>query len=56
MKFSRMEKMQTRPSQKSNLGLQQTQLVFYQLSYWDLAETQPERASSTLLLHLTATN
>ena len=46
MKFSRMEKMPTRPSQELNLGLQQTRLVLYQLSYRDQAETQPERATS----------
>ena len=46
MKFSGMEKMPTRPSQESNLGLQQTRLVLYQLSYQDQAETQPERVTS----------
>ena len=30
MKFSRMEKMPTRPNQESNLGLQQMRLVRYQ--------------------------
>ena len=43
MKFSRMEKMPTRRSQESNLGLQQTRLMLYRLSYQ--AETQPERAT-----------
>ena len=40
-----MEKMPTRPSQESNLGLQQTQLVLYRPSYRDQAETQPEQAT-----------
>ena len=39
MKFSRMEKMPTRPSQESNLGLQQTRLVLYKLSYRDQAQS-----------------
>ena len=38
--------MPTRPSKESNLGLQQTRLVLYRLSYWDQAETQPERVTS----------
>ena len=38
--------MPTRPSQESNLGLQQTRLVLYQLIYQDQAETQPERVTS----------
>ena len=42
MKLSRTEKMPTRPSQESNLGLQQTRLVLYQLSHRYQAETQPE--------------
>ena len=51
MKFSRMEKKSTRPSQESNLGLQQTRLVLYQLSYWDQARS-PTRTSDifTILL------
>ena len=53
--------MPTRLSQESNVGLQQMQLVLYQLSYQDQAEThQNERhfnhPASTVLLHLTATN
>ena len=48
MKLSRMEKMPTRSSQESNLGLQQTRLVLYQLSYQDQAKTQPERVTSQL--------
>ena len=62
MKFSRMEKIPTRPSQESNLGLQQTRLVLYQLSYLDQARS-PTRTSdilnpltSTLLLHLITIN
>ena len=47
MKFSRMEKMPTRPSQESNLGLQQTRLVLYQLSYQDQARS-PTRTSDIL--------
>ena len=43
MKFSRTEKIPSRPSQESNLGLQQMRLVLYQLSYRDQAETQLER-------------
>ena len=42
MRFSRMEKMLTRPSQELNLGLKQARLVLYQLSYRDQAETHPE--------------
>ena len=54
--------MPTRPSQQWNLGLQQTRLVLYQLSYQDQAikSNQNERhlnhPASILLLHLTATN
>ena len=38
--------MPTPPSQEPNPGLQQMRLVLYQLSYWNQAETQPERATS----------
>ena len=41
--------MPTRPSQESNLGLHQTRLVLYQLSYRDQAETQPEQATLVCL-------
>ena len=49
MKLSRMEKIPTRPSQESNLGLQQTRLVLYQLSYRDQARS-PTRTSGTAVL------
>ena len=43
--------MQTRPSQESNLGLQQTRLVLYQLSYRDQARS-PTRTSDILTILL----
>ena len=54
MKFSRMEKMQTPPSQESNLGLQQTPLVLYQLSYRDQARSPTKTSDifTILLYHL----
>ena len=51
MKFSRMEKMSTHPSQESNPGLQQTRLVLYELSYRDLAETHLERMTFRYEIH-----
>ena len=43
--------MPTRPSQESNLGLQQTRLVLYQLSYQDQARS-PTRTSDILTILL----
>ena len=39
------------PSQESNLGLQQTQLMLYRLSYRDQVETQPERLVFTCIIN-----
>ena len=48
MKFSRMAKMPTRLSQELNLGLQQTQLVLYRLSYRDQARSPTRTFDSWL--------
>ena len=53
MKFSRMEKITACPSQESSLGLQQTWLVLYRLSYRDQARNSTRTSDiSTILLLL----
>ena len=44
--------MPTRPSQESNLGLQQTRLVLYQLSYRDQARSQTRMSDILTILLL----